>query len=303
MSVRASVIVPSPGATAPLEGLWAALEPTLSLADELILVDASGRGVLAEWAEAACPRARVLSPTESLDPAAAYAEGADQAQGDFLVGLAPAVRVEPGFLDALLAVFEEEGVGLATPRLECDGAVVSSVAVEFEDGRLHVVSRDLGPDPALVRPVPFASEHAFALRRETFAGFDRVIAPLGWWDVDLGLSVWRGGRRVVEVPSARARLDEEDAPGQLPPAVVHASSEKNRLLTLWKHLDHKADAHDHVASLWRDALDAALGGRREELIWIALALQELPQLGRSRAKLEPARLGLRQVLRVSDPAR
>ena len=63
----------------------------------------------------------------------------------------------------------------------------------------------------------------------------------------------------------------------------------------------RRDAHDHLALLWRDALEAAIAGRREELTWMALALQEIPRVNRSREKLGPARRTLEQILRLSDP--
>ena len=87
----------------------------------------------------------------------------------------------------------------------------------------------------------------------------------------------------------------------MPEPLARASREKNALLTLWKYVDTKPDAHDHVASLWRDALDAAIAGRREELVWLALALQELPRVHRARGAMGPPSRALDQVLRISDP--
>lgn len=305
MSARATIIVPSLADTGLLEGLWASLEPELSERDELVLVDDSGQAVLAAWADGACPRARVVTRETSGGLAAALSDGADAATGALLVVLQPDVRVEPGFLDALVQAFDDPEVGLAAPSLEADGATVSSSAVQFDDGRLHVVPREADADPQDVRPLPFAPAAAFAVRREDFVareGLDPVLAPFGWADVDLGLATWRGGRRVVEVPAARATCASVGPPEQRTPEhLVRASYEKNRLLTFWKVVDTKRDAHDHVSSLWRDALDAAIAGRRDDLVWMALALQELPRIDKARAELGPAAMPLEQVLRVSDP--
>ena len=296
MSVRTTIIIPSPADIDLLAGLWSTLEAELDEADELVLVDDSGTGAVGAWADGACPRARVVTRDESGGPVVAIAHGAAEAAGPTLVVLQPEVRVEPGFLTALLAAFEDPTVVVAAPRLE-DGAS----ALQLEDGRLHVVPRDLGAGPDEVRPLPFAPLAAFAVRREALQ-LDTMMAPQGWADVDLGLATWRAGGRVVEVPGARAARDvHRAAEAGMPEPLARASREKNALLTLWKYVDTKPDAHDHVASLWRDALDAAIAGRREELVWMALALQELPRVHRARGAMGPPSRALDQVLRISDP--
>ena len=47
----------------------------------------------------------------------------------------------------------------------------------------------------------------------------------------------------------------------------------------------------------RDALDAGMAGRRRELTWMALALEQLPELNASRAALPDKKLGLQAILR------
>ena len=64
-----------------------------------------------------------------------------------------------------------------------------------------------------------------------------------------------------------------------------------------KYFDTKREAYDHLATLWRDALDAGMAGRRRELTWMALALEQLPELNASRAALPDKKLGLQAILR------
>lgn len=300
--MRTTIVIPTGADTASLGGLLDSLEGQLTGEDELLLVDTSGGGAIAAWAEDSAPAVARLVDAGDADFASAIQVGAREASGETLVVLAPQMRPEPGYIEALLEALADEDVAIAAPRVE-DGE--SSVALSLDDGRLHRLPRDHGSDPNLVRPVPFAPLGAFAMAREAFQGFDPMLVPNfgprpGWCEVDLGLSVWRGGMQVVEVPAARAGRTtgvEEDLPDEL----VRAAQEKNRLLTLWKFLDTKADAHDHVASLWRDALDASIAGRRNELIWMGLALQELPRVGKARGNLGVPARALEQVLRVSDP--
>jgi hypothetical protein len=65
---------------------------------------------------------------------------------------------------------------------------------------------------------------------------------------------------------------------------VRAAIEKNRLLFHWKHLDRPERIAEHLAFLYRYALDAWIGDRRTELEWLALALEQADEILASRAK-------------------
>jgi Glycosyl transferase family 2 len=312
MSVRVSVVVPSRADTGALAEFWVALEPELTEADELILVDDSGTGVLEAWAEVHIPRARVLTRDQVGGYAAAVQTGAEAAAGLYLLVMDPRVWALPGLLDPLVEVLDQESdapesddraATLVAPRLTSMQGCLSTRAVKLDDGHLHLVPRD--PVSALdgVLPLPFAPAACFALRRAAFEGLGGSFGPFGWQDVDLGLATWRAGGRVLEVSAAGAELTGTGGlECDLPRDMARACEEKNRLLVLWKYLDTKADAHDHMASLWRDAIEAGVAGRRELLVSLVLALQELPRVDAARKKLGTGVRALEQVLRVSDPA-
>jgi len=220
----------------------------------------------------------------------------------------PDVIVRPGFLDPLVDALLDPSVFAVSPRVLLGGdesRPESHNLLRFEDGRLQIVPRDASVDPQAARPVPFCVGGAFLMDREEFIageGFDPLFGPFYWEDVDLCLAAWRRGRRVLEIPLSVVEHHHRGTIGAcVPEELVTAAIEKNRLLLFWKYLDTKRDAHDHLASLWRDALDAAMAGRREELVWLALALQELPRVSHSRAALPAAERSLEQVLRESDP--
>jgi len=315
VTLRVSAVIPSLGDTALLEASLPPLAAELAGTGEIVLVDDTGRGVLESWAEEHHPEVRVVTRVANGGPAAALLDGVRVAEGELCFALHADVVVREGALEPLVQMLAVEEVFAVGPRVleveerdrpSAEETCASSVALRFEDGALHRVPRPTGPDPAEPRPLPFPPSCAWMVRREEFlerGGFDGIYAPFGWEEVDLGLDAWRSGRLVLEVPRA---VVEHRRPGSIasrvPEELVRAAHEKNRLLALWKYIDDRGDAHDHLAALWRDALDAAIAGRREELVWLALALSELPRVDRSRRALGQGRRALAQILRVSDPA-
>lgn len=307
---RVSVVVP---ALDDQELILRSLPPLLAeleqrgMNDELYLVDDTGADVLAAWARARFPGARVVARESNGGFGAALLAGARRGRCEYLFAMNPDVVVRPGFLGPLVAALGDDDVDAAMPRVLLDGDEArpeSSVALCVEDGRLRLVDR---PCDEHVRGAPFAIGGAFLTRRAPFVesgGFDPLCAPFYFEDVDLGLTAWRRGRRVVEVPASVVEHHHRGTIGpRIPAALVQAAVEKNRLLVHWKHLDNRVEAHEHVSALWRDALDAGFAGRREELVWLALALAELDEVSAARARVGAPARTLAAALRASDPTR
>lgn len=308
---RVSIVIPALADTAlltrNLPPLLAELERRQA-EDEIVVVDDSGDGLLAPWMEDRHPTVRVLTQAENGGFGSALLAGAREARCELMFAMNPDVSVRPGFLDPLVDALLDPSVFAVSPRVLLDGdesRPESHNLLRFEDGRLQIVPREWSVDPQEARPVPFCVGGAFLVDRAEFLageGFDPLFEPFYWEDVDLCLAAWRRGRRVLEIPLSVVEHHHRGTIGAcVPEELVTAAIEKNRLLLFWKYLDTQRDAHDHLASLWRDALDAAMAGRREELVWLALALQELPRVNRSRESLPKAERSLDQVLRESDP--
>jgi len=309
MTRPVSIVIPSLGDVPQLERALTALRAEVrarNVEDQILVVDDTGLDVLRRALEVAWPEVRVHTRAQNGGFAVAAFEGAQAADYRMMLLMQPDVIVRPGALDALVAALMDDEVFAATPRVLHEGDAerpMSRRTLVVEDGRLALHDPQ-GALPAeeegVCVPVAFAPSCAICLRREEFlaiGGFDRLLAPLHFEDVDLGLSAWRRGRRVVEVPAA---VVEHYAGGTLdalvPAGLSRAVAERNRLLVHWKHLSSKREAHDHLVSLWRDALDAGLQGRREELVHLALALGELEAVSASRATMADARHGLAEAL-------
>ncbi|MDP6386155.1 MAG: glycosyltransferase [Planctomycetota bacterium] len=313
MSLPISAVVPALADLALLEAnLPSLLRELDGVGGELVLVDDTGTGILAGWAKEtfaglSADRLRVVSRSDNGGFGRALLDGARIARGELLLAMNPDVRVREGFLAPLIHAIEDPEVFAVSPRVLLNGDEAqpeSHNALRLEDGRLRAVPREPGSstDPG---PIPFTIGGAFLVRRAEFlsgGGFDPLFAPFYWEDVDLCLCAWRKGRRVEEVPSSVVEHHHRGTIGSaVPEDLVLAAIEKNRHLLLWKHLDEGEAARDHLTSLWRDALDASMAGRREGLVWLALALQELPYATDSRAALGAQPIGLQAALRMSEP--
>ena len=62
---------------------------------------------------------------------------------------------------------------------------------------------------------------------------------------------------------------------RVPPALVRAAIEKNRLLFAWKHFDRAEDRRAHLEALTARLVEHAVCEEREELGWLLLALEQL----------------------------
>lgn len=257
---------------------------------------------------------RVLETEENRGAAAAALFGAERADGDLALLLHDDVALRVGTIERLAAAFERGGsVFAAGPALVVEGDPEDGRAhreVRLVDDRLEVHDAapaaststsggagsearradgsDRGP-----RPVTFVPAACVMVRRDRFVaegGYDPLLAPFTWEDVDLGLSARRRGERVVRVADAVAEV-ARDLPSVLdglPAGLADAVGERNRLLTRWKHLSTRAEASEHLVGLWRSVMEAGLAGDRERLEAICLAFEELPAVTESRQAMAGA---------------
>jgi GT2 family glycosyltransferase len=221
----------------------------------------------------------------------------------------PDVRVRPGFLAPLVDCLADPGVHSACPRALLHGredAIETVTEVAWVDGLLEVVQPGLrGGARAFERgrrEVAYAVGGTCLLRRGEFlarGGFDPLYEPFYLEDTDLGLAAWRAGKRVLYEPASVVEHHHRGTIGRrVPRSLVVAMIERNRLLLQWKLVDAPDRARAHHAALHRLAIDALLCDEREPLIWLALALERLDELERSRAALGPAARGLEELARM-----
>lgn len=320
-----SIVIPTIGAESRLRAsLPAAVHEVESrgiAADEILVVDDSGfdraNGTVPEvlGGEDGDRRAkvRILSTGDNLGFAVAVRKGMQEARNQLVLVLHDDVVLGKGALDELTKAFLEPGsiapnpeaVFAASPRVVRAGAgpevpPETTGTLTLVDDRLSVFDGPPISEPESgekadgPRLASFLPSTAFMMLRQEFmdsGGFDPLFAPFSWEDVDFSLSARRRGRLLLEVPTAKATHGVEDPNPSTASFQSNDSNlathviERNRLLLRWKHLTTRADATEHLVSLWRTVLEAGLAGDRETLEDVCLAFEKLGDVTKSRAKV------------------
>lgn len=280
--------------------------------DELVVVDDTGRNVLAPALAQRWPAVRVVAMQANVGFARAMRAGIEAARHELVFLMNPDVKVRRGFLEPLVACMAEADVWAVVPRILLGGQEGKIESWAFLSERNGLIELD---QPGLrgmadarslrLEPVAFAVGGACLYRRSDFlaTGFDPLFEPFYWEDIDYSWVGWRRGKRVLYQPASVVEHQHRGTIGRrVPAAFVRAMVERNRLLFAWKHLDEPALQKRHLAALYRWALDTYLEDRREDLVWLAFALDELRAALSSRARQEPAVHTFTELLRRSRPA-
>lgn len=142
---------------------------------------------------------------------AACNDGATLARSEVVVFLNNDTLPQPGWLDRLLATFDEHpGTGLVGAQLIYpDGRLQEAGGIVFADGNARNYGRFESPNHpryAFVREADYCSGAAVAVPRELFerlGGFDRRYSPAYYEDTDLAFAVRASGLKVLCQPGAR----------------------------------------------------------------------------------------------------
>jgi len=279
--------------------------------DEVVVVDDTGRKVLAPLFASRWPSVRVVSMPENGGFARALRAGVEASRHANVFSMNPDVLVRPGFLDPLVACLSEPDVWAVVPRILLGGQEDKIESWAFLRERSGLVEAEQpglreSPDARMLRlaPVGFAVGGACLFRKAEFlaTGFDPLFEPFYWEDVDFSWLGWRSGKRVLYQPAAVVEHRHRGTIGRrVPQEFVRAIIERNRLLFAWKHLDGPELQKRHLAALYRWALDTYLDDRREDLVWLAMALDRLRDALAARAGLEPARRRFDEIERLTRP--
>ena len=183
---------------------------------ELVIVDnASTDGTAAFLGDfaAAAPgyQVRILSPGENLGFVGANNLAASHASGEYLVFLNNDTLPEPGWLEALVSLADEDPTAGAVGAmlLYPDGSLQEAGGAVFRDATGLNYGRSGHPGhPAytFVREVDYCSGACLLVRAELFrrlGGFDTRYAPAYYEDSDLCFGVRREGLRVLYQPESR----------------------------------------------------------------------------------------------------
>lgn len=280
--------------------------------DEVLIVDDTGRDVLRARLGETFPRARVLVGEENAGFAASLRFGMEQARHELCFSMNPDVFVRAGFLEPLISCLDDPKTVAAVPKVLLNGdedRIESLVALELSGGLVGIhqpgLEEGVKEDVLKTRPVAFAVGGACLLRKREFlegGGFDPLFEPFYWEDVDWCWNHWRAGRRSVYVPASVVEHHHRGTIGRLvPPELVRAALEKNRLIFHWKHIDDPELLKEHVEALYRLVFEAWLEERRLDLVWLNLALDQAEDALKARRSLTKSKLAFDEVYARARP--
>jgi GT2 family glycosyltransferase len=295
-SIELSIVIVSWNGMRHLPVCLAALQPQLPLDAELVLIDNGSSDGMPAWARAAYPNARVIALRENLGFAGGVNVGLRAARGELLLLLNDDAFVEPGFITALIDVFQQQpdlgaasGVLLFNHRPE----LVASAGIRVRRDALALdlwAGRSLAKLPAGPQPIFGPSGGAAIYRRALLADVGLMESSFFNYleDVDLAWRALLRGWRSVAVPGARARHVYSATSGQ-GSAFKQRLLGRNRLRTIIRCMPAPLLRRCLPAILGYDLLAifyAALTRRPEVLGGRLAALRELPSLLQQRRAIQ-----------------
>ena len=207
---RVSIVVPAYGKPlltyTCLKSVHATAPP--GLYEVLLIDDASEQPLATELAVVS--GVRFLRNESNLGFVGSCNRAAQHARGELLVFLNNDTIATPGWLEALIAVFDQHSeAGLVGAKLIYpDGRLQEAGGVVWRDGSAWNYGRN--DDPArpeynYLREADYCSGACIAIPRALFdalGGFDTGFSPAYYEDVDLAFAVRAGGRKVYYQPLA-----------------------------------------------------------------------------------------------------
>ena len=176
---------------------------------------------------------------------------------------------------------------------------------KFRRGFLSVHSRFFVPvQPREVRPLItlYATGGSSLFDREKFlalGGFEEMLAPYGWEDVELSLRAWKQGFEVHYEPSSAIWHQFSSTIGsRVSRRQASAIYDRNRLLTHWLHLNTRGQEATHALGVGVKLVTSPLLGRIEYWDAFAQALTLWDKVQARRAELrKKQQCSLAEVLR------
>jgi GT2 family glycosyltransferase len=285
-----------------------AFEAACGQPTEILIADDASTDDSDEWLRAHWPEVRFESSPRQQGFAPAANRGVRAARFSLVYLVNNDVALTSATLPPLAAHFRDANVFAVTGNAYDFATGVLRGAGQrgrFRRGFLGVHSRFFVPaPPAQMQPLMtlYATGGSSLFDREKFlalGGFEEVLAPYGWEDVELSLRAWKQGLEVRYEPrSAIWHQFSSTIGSKVSRRRANAVYDRNRLLTHWLHLDTYGEKAAHAVGVAAKLLTSPLIGRTEYWWAFAHALAVRPQIKVRRAQWKKSQQrSLAEVLR------
>jgi GT2 family glycosyltransferase len=211
---------------------------------EVVMVDNGSDDGSVAWLRREHPETELLANPRNVGFAAGCNQGAHHGEcPEIVVFLNNDLRVEPGFLRALLAPIVSGACQATTARmLDWEGRQLDSAGggMNFHGFGIQRGYREPdGPEWDTPRLTLFACGGAMAMEARLFqelGGFDETFFAY-YEDVDLGWRTWLAGHAIQYVPTAVCYHRHSSTSRTLPPERLRLLQVRNPLLACFKNYD------------------------------------------------------------------
>jgi GT2 family glycosyltransferase len=231
-----SAIIPSRNGRDLLARCLPALERALRDGDEIMVIDDGSADGTAEFLRAKHPGARRVYVARGRGFGQLCNLGMRLCYFDRVLLLNNDMVVEPGFLHPLMAALNDPQVFAAGPQYR----VRIGLAGRYRCGICGAITPD---DVGHVHPrgvMLDAPAGGGLFDRRKFwelGGFDPLLLPFYWEDIDLGYRAWRAGFRIALEPASAMYHEHGATIGRLHRRrVAEAIDARNSLLFTWKNV-------------------------------------------------------------------
>ncbi len=222
------------------------------------------------------------------------------------------VEVDVDCIAPLVENFEDDSVFAAHCRVfeftsgrECGTGKLGSFSRGFiRVHRSYKVSESRGESGSALFSM-FAGGGSAMFDRRKFleiGGFERLLTPYYWEDVELSYRAWKRGYSILYEPRSVTRHLVSSTIGKLKRRRVRKIEQRNRLIFHWINLHDKKMIASHVAWVLLLALTAPIRLKPGFVLSLAAAIRSAPQIrDRRRAERLAARRSDRAVFKVFEP--
>lgn len=277
---------------------------------EILIVDDGSTDQTVEWLiSQGFPRVKAVQQDINRGFAATCNGGFRHARFPCIFLLNNDVEVEPDVLIHLAPHFRDPTVFAVTCKAFFPGTrqLASGGKIgRFSGGFWRVHNNyDVSPADAEELYSIVASGGFSIFDREkllTLGGFDELLAPFYWEDVELSLRAWRRGWKILYEPKA---IVYHRASRTIEPRFerkrVKISDQRNRLLTHWIHLEGMSWVIEHLVAVLLLLVASLVTLDFAFCRAFRLAIKELPQVrARRRRERAEAYLKHRQIVEFFD---